>query len=133
MALNVKKLKEFSKRAASMPPPKATLRRGEVALEADEGPDGEEDGDVVGDESDQELAARAGARVSAGEMEDALSELLESDPPDDSAAPDWALDEKLWARAQVAVKVSGGAQAFGKNTWAVVAQTYSDMGGEVDL
>lgn len=88
------------------------------------GRDGDEEGDV-------EVAARVGAAVEAGEVDEDLVALMADFDAgeEEEIAPPWVGDADLWVRAVAAVDPMNEGNERWRDPWLVVAHVYREIGG----
>lgn len=139
MAVDVKKLKAFAKGQSKpgdsggggpKPKPFGGNKTGAPAADHAE-PDGDEEEDDLddeeGDETDEEIAARVGAQVKSGKVDQGLMDQM--DGFDEGAGvPAFVEDEGLWDRAKAAVEPAW--DEYDK-PYVVVAHVYKELGGAV--
>jgi len=92
---------------------------------------GDEAGDAGGgvENPTEGIVSAAVAEVDAGELDTELTALMDGyDPEMDGDPPGWVASETLWGKAKAAVDPLGAGSRY-SDPWAVVAATYTKMGG----
>lgn len=68
------------------------------------------------------------AQEAAANPDPAITEALQSEPPQEGAPPSWASDPAMWTKAEEAVKPHWASYP---DPWVVVAHVFKKLGGEV--